>query len=48
MYLLSNYWIDCINNGEIKKNISQPHTPPRPVAGIALLLLSCTPATGSG
>jgi hypothetical protein len=19
MYLLSNYWIDCINNGEIKK-----------------------------
>jgi hypothetical protein len=21
MYLLSNYWIDCINNGEIKKKL---------------------------
>jgi hypothetical protein len=23
MYLLSNYWTDCINNGEIKKKVQE-------------------------
>jgi hypothetical protein len=26
MYLLSNYWIDCINNGEIKEEEEEETT----------------------